>query len=98
MENILAIIITLALPLSMIFVSLAYIAFVIFTLVDCLRTDESNIKQIPKWAWALIIVFLQFFVPLGAILWFVYGKEKVAKPKKRKVTGPDDDPDFLKGL
>jgi len=98
MENILAIIITLALPLSMIFVTIAYIAFVIYALVDCVRTDESNIKQMPKWAWVLIIIVGHLVLPIGGILWFVYGKEKVIKPKKRKVTGPDDDPDFLKGL
>ena len=80
---------------------IAYIAFIIYAVVDCFKTPDENVKTFPKVVWVLIIVLVQFIVPIGAICWFMFGKERVSKPKrrnKRKVTGPDDDPDFLRGL
>ena len=91
-------IISAVLSSTMIILFLASFAIVIYALIDCIRTDESQINNIPKWLWALIIIVVDIGIPVGAILWFTIGKQKVAKPKKRKVTGPDDDPDFLKGL
>ncbi len=72
------------------------IALAIYALIDISRADETNIKLLPKWAWVLVSILL---VPIGPIAWLIAGKTRVKKPpKKRGPIGPDDDPDFLKGL
>ena len=75
------------------------IALVIYSIVDISQTDESNIKILPKWAWLLIALFT---VPIGPIAWLIAGKDRRRRPPKGKNTGgpkgPDDDPDFLRGL
>lgn len=94
-------IIIVVLQLAMFLLFFADLIFIVYSLVNCIKTDETQIQHLPKFAWALIIIFGQFFLPIGAILWFTIGKAKGSKPKranKRKVTGPDDDPDFLRGL
>ena len=30
----------------------------IYALIDCARTDESQIKTLPKWGWLLLIIIL----------------------------------------
>ena len=79
----------------------AGVALFIYALIDCIKTDESQMRHLPKVGWILIIIFTPFFFDIGAILYLAIGKERSAKPKrnyKRKPTGPDDDPDFLRGL
>ena len=72
------------------------IALVIYALADISRTDESQIKHLPKWAWILISILI---IPVGAIAWLIAGKIRYRKgPKGQGPKGPDDDPDFLKGL
>lgn len=68
--------------------------FMIYTLIDCARTDESQIRNLPKWGWILIIIFVQ---TLGAIAYWIAGRPKGMRgPKpKRRILPPDDDPDFL---
>ena len=72
------------------------IALTIFAIADIARTDESQIKLLPKWGWFLITILV---IPIGAIAWLIAGKNRYRKPPKGKgPKGPDDDPDFLKGL
>ena len=72
------------------------IALVIYAIADISRTDDANIKHLPKWAWILISIFV---IPIGAIAWLIAGKNRYRKPPKRQgPKGPDDDPDFFKGL
>ncbi len=68
--------------------------FMIYTLIDCARTDESQIRNLPKWGWILIIILIQTF---GAIAYWIAGRPKAItrKPPKRRILPPDDDPDFL---
>jgi len=66
----------------------------IYTLIDCARTDESQIRNLPKWGWILIIILIQTF---GAIAYWIAGRPKRmggSKPQRR-ILPPDDDPDFL---
>ena len=73
------------------------IALIIYALADIARTDESAIKILPKWAWFLISIFV---TPIGPIAWLIAGKDRKRRPPKRGKgpIGPDDDPDFLKGI
>ena len=72
------------------------IALTIYAIADIARTDESRIKLLPKWGWFLIAIFASV---IGPIAWLIAGKTRYRKPPKgRGPKGPDDDPDFLKGL
>lgn len=70
----------------------------LFTLIDCLRSERSGIRSLPKPAWVLIIIFLPL---VGVVLWFTLGRPRytsqgpVARPT---VVAPDDDPEFLRNL
>ena len=68
--------------------------FMIYTLIDCARTDESQIRNLPKWGWILIIILIG---TVGPIAYWVAGRPKgLGGPKpKRRILPPDDDPDFL---
>jgi hypothetical protein len=74
------------------------VGFMIYTLVDCARTDESQVRNLPKWAWIAIIIIVQ---TIGAIAYWVAGRPK--RPgrgggPKRRILPPDDDPDFLRNI
>ena len=49
------------------------IALIIFALVDLIRSDESQVKYLPKMGWVLVIVFLPV---IGSIVWLVIGKDR----------------------
>ena len=72
------------------------IALTIYAIADISRTDDSNIKLLPKWAWVLISIFVGIIGPLA---WLIAGKNRYRRPQRKNgPKGPDDDPDFLKGL
>lgn len=79
--------------------SLLIIAFTIYTLVDCLQTEDDRVRNLPKIFWALLICF---FPIVGAGAWYFAGRPVLPKPppgrQRRGPIGPDDDPDFLRGL
>jgi hypothetical protein len=78
------------------------LAFTIFAFIDALLAQEWRVKRLPKIVWLFIIVLIS---PLGGILWFAIGRERVegeysrrAAARPAKVTRPDDDPAFLKTI
>lgn len=77
--------------------ALAVVGFVIwvFTIVDCLRTDESRVRGLPKTAWVFVAILLPI---IGGVLWFLIGKERRGRVNPRPANqqqAPDDDPAFL---
>ena len=84
------------LMLRFIFIYVLPIALAIYAIADISRTDESNIKLMPKWGWILVSLLVTY---VGPIAWIIAGKNRFRKPPKgRGPKGPDDDPDFLRGL
>src|SRR3954451_1413461 len=86
---------------------LAFLAVLVFALIDCLSTDEAEIRTLPKAVWIGVILL---FSPVGGIAWFMTGRpsrETAAgtrrsgagfpKPRLRQLA-PDDDPNFLRSL
>jgi hypothetical protein len=84
------------------------LVLVVFCLIDCVQADEHRIRNLPKWAWAALIVLLPVF---GAIAWLVAGRPprgSLPAPTTRptgwpqyerpRPKAPDDDPDFLRSL
>jgi Phospholipase_D-nuclease N-terminal len=52
-------------------VILAIAAFVIFCLVDVIRSQ--NVRYLPRWAWAVICLIS---MPWGGIVYLIFGKER----------------------
>ena len=72
-----------------------------YALIDCARADESQIKNLPKWGWLLLIILLgPQAVAIGPIAYLVAGrnKPKGSRGPQRRVLPPDDDPDFLRKI
>lgn len=86
--------------------------FTIFCLIDAATTPKEQVRNLPKWAWILIIVFFDVF---GSIAWLVAGhpwqqqsRRSVPWPTTRRAgypeyerprqVAPDDDPEFLRQL
>ena len=70
------------------------LALMIFSIIDCSRTSENNIRSLPKWAWLIIIIFVP---AIGSIAWIIAGRPKGngRGRRKGKIVPPDDNPDFL---
>ena len=74
------------------------LALAIYALVDCIQTDEEKVRGIPKILWIVLIVLVTF---VGPIAWLIAGRERQLpgrRPGPRGPLGPDDDPDFLRGI
>jgi len=79
------------------------LALTIYALIDVIRTDESQIRGLPKFAWIILIILLPV---VGAVVWLVAGKERdesrgagLRAPGSRsrqpgRPSSPDDDPRF----
>lgn len=75
----------------------------IYSWVEIAMSDGSQVRQLPRWIWALLVL-IPFF---GAITWLVFGRPNgtdpvqvaATKPKPRmRQVAPDDDPDFLRSI
>jgi hypothetical protein len=90
--------------------ALIHIALVVIALIDCLSSDESEIRALPKVIWVFLILL---FAPIGPIVWFVAGRPQRAKAasnswapgggfpestRPKRPIAPDDDPEFLRGI
>ena len=72
----------------------------IYAAVDCIQTEESRQRHLPKLLWLLLILL---FPVVGPVSWFLAGRSGPAqrgRPGNRPPypRGPDDDPDFLRNL
>ena len=84
----------------------------VYCLIDCIQTDEAEVRNLRKLWWILLIIF---FPLVGGIAWLVAGRPKrdnrrrdVPWPSTRtagfpeyerpRPLGPDDDPEFLREL
>ena len=72
---------------------LAALAFAVYAIVDCALTQRDAVRALPRWIWVLLIVVLPV---AGGVLWFLVGRGGVPAAPPARVTGPDDDPDFLR--
>ncbi|MEU9784996.1 PLD nuclease N-terminal domain-containing protein [Streptomyces phaeochromogenes] len=70
----------------------------IYAFIDCITTDEKDIRYIPKPLWAILVLL---FPLVGSISWLLVGH--VRKPRglssgRGGWVAPDDNPEFLKSL
>jgi hypothetical protein len=82
------------------------IAVTLYAVVDCIQTDDAQVRGLPKLLWLLLILL---FPIVGSIAWFIAGRPQRGTagrgpagrgPSHRPPPprGPDDDPDFLRRL
>jgi type VI protein secretion system component VasK len=67
----------------------------VFALVDVALIERSRVRAFPKLVWILIILVVPF---VGALLWFLVGRDWRRRRGERRVIAPDDDPAFLRSL
>jgi len=74
----------------------AAIVLDIFAIIDLVLIDKARVRAFPKALWILIVIV----VPLiGAILWFIVGRQWGSRQQQqRRTVAPDDDPAFLSNL
>ncbi len=53
-------------------VSLVYLVLTIGLLVDIITRDDSQVKHLPKIAWAIVVALVPL---LGGALWLIVGRE-----------------------
>jgi hypothetical protein len=77
---------------------LAAIGVTIYAAIDCLRSDDAEIRGLPKPLWLLVIVAVPLF---GGVMYILLGRQPApGSPTSRRLRtiAPDDDPDFLRSL
>lgn len=52
----------------------------IFCLIDCVQTPTTNTRNLPRWAWILMIVV---FPLIGSIAWLIAGRPGAADRARR---------------
>jgi hypothetical protein len=76
----------------------AWLLFTVFVTVFAASAKKNEVRNLPKWAWILICLF----VPLiGGLLYLVLGRPAggpLPRFGKTRIVAPDDDPTFLRDL
>ena len=86
--------------------ALLSLALTVYCVIDAFQTDEADMRTLPKVAWVMIVVLLPV---VGPVAWLLGGRPRRGTPpsrppqrrpddRNRRPRGPDDDPDFLKGI
>lgn len=74
------------------------LALTVYCTVDVIQTPEAGVRNLPKLAW-LVVVLL--FAVVGPAAWLIAGRPRTGRRAIRRpprAQGPDDDPEFLKGI
>jgi hypothetical protein len=89
-------------------VVIVVVVLLVYAFFDLLATPSERIRFLPKWLWFVVVVGA--FV-VGPVLWMLFGqrRDRPRPPRppggqygwpggRPPAKGPDDDPDFLRGL
>lgn len=85
--------------MSRVVVLFALMAFTLWAFLDVLQTPPRQVAVLPKALWLVVVL-----VPLvGPAAWLLGGRTTTpvggaTTPARQRPMGPDDDPDFLRGL
>lgn len=74
------------------------LVLLVYAFFDLYATPRHNVQHLPKSVWFVIVL-----VPVaGPLLWLFVGRSRSPQAPPRSggpgIVGPDDDPDFLRGL
>ena len=80
-------------------VPLLSLALTIYALVDCVQTPDDRVQHLPKLFWIVLVILIPW---VGPAVWLIAGRQRSAPPNRRTgrqgPKGPEDDPEFLRGL
>ncbi|MFI5758276.1 PLD nuclease N-terminal domain-containing protein [Streptomyces sp. NPDC051569] len=71
------------------------LALSIYAFIDCITTDETEIRFLPKPIWAILVLL---FPLVGSVSWLIVGRDRTAARARGGWVAPDDNPDFLSSL
>lgn len=81
-----------------------WLVFTVFVTVFAASARSTEVRNLPKWAWVLLCLFIPF---VGGLLYLFLGRP-LPKPEEfnrgrggsrtRTTIAPDDDPEFLRRL
>lgn len=87
---------------------LVELVLVVYCLIDAVQADEARVRNLPKWAWILLMILIPI---LGCVAWLIAGRPAGPRirttpapppatgyPQYRQPVAPDDDPEFLARL
>ena len=74
----------------------------VYAMFDLIATPSDRVRDLPKVLWFVILLL----VPVGPLAWILWGSPRQSPPKPEGSgrtppsgpRGPDDDPDYLRGL
>lgn len=76
------------------------LALSIYAFIDCVTTQEKDVRFMPKPVWAILILL---FPLVGSISWLIIGRDRATSQRMGRTSrgqwvAPDDNPEFLKSL
>ncbi|WP_405769087.1 PLD nuclease N-terminal domain-containing protein [Streptomyces sp. NBC_01538] len=76
------------------------LALSIYAFIDCVTTQETDVRFMPKPLWAILILL---FPLVGSVSWLIIGRDRATSQRIGGSSGgqwiaPDDNPEFLKSL
>jgi Phospholipase_D-nuclease N-terminal len=88
------------------------LALAIYAVIDCIQTDDGEVRNLPKFVWILVILLFWIVGPIAWLLagrpprerrgrtgpWLGTGTAPHPGYERRRPVAPDDDPEFLAQL
>ncbi|WP_431042866.1 PLD nuclease N-terminal domain-containing protein [Streptomyces sp. P1-3] len=80
------------------------LALSIYAFIDCITTDEQDVRYLPKPIWAILVLL---FPVVGSVSWLIAGRQRTLAVggggagrggRRGGWVAPDDNPEFLKSL
>ncbi|KQX61616.1 PLD nuclease N-terminal domain-containing protein [Angustibacter sp. Root456] len=77
------------------------LVLVVYCLIDLWQADRERVRLLPKPVWVLLILVIPL---IGGVAWLLagrpeaMGRDGAGRRGPQPPRGPDDDPDFLRGL
>ncbi|MFC0600679.1 PLD nuclease N-terminal domain-containing protein [Streptomyces palmae] len=76
------------------------LALSIYAFIDCITTDEKDVRYLPKPIWAILVLL---FPVVGSVSWLIVGRRREAVGggtggRRGGWVAPDDNPEFLNSL
>jgi hypothetical protein len=82
-------------PRLFVIIFVVALALIVFAVVDVILTESRRVRALNKPIWVAIIIVVPI---IGALLWFLLGKERKDRGGEPRQVAPDDDPNFLRNL